>query len=129
VARIRPKDIGKRKSFDKGLMQLGTEGAIQVLYTTSSSVAETLVAAVGRLQFEVLQDRMKRDYSVETILEPLPYECGVWIEGPLETFKKPSRAMIAKDSDGKLVGLFYTAREKDFASEQNPGHKFMNFRV
>jgi hypothetical protein len=27
------------------------------------------------------------------------------------------------------VGLFYTAREKDFASEQNPGHKFMNFRV
>lgn len=127
VARIRPKDIGKRKSFDKGLLQLGTEGAIQVLSTVGSGHTETVVAAVGKLQFEVLQDRMKRDYQVETILEPLPYEHGAWIVGPETGFKKPSRALLATDTSGRLVGLFYTEREKDFAAEQNPGFQFLNF--
>jgi len=128
VARIRPKQVMKRKSFDKGLLQLGNEGAIQVLYTTHAGTEETLVAAVGRLQFEVLQDRLERDYNVETILEPLSYEHGAWIEGDPKTFSKPSRALLAKDKDGHMVALFQTEREKLYAAEQNPKHTFLSFK-
>ncbi|HMO17017.1 MAG TPA: peptide chain release factor 3 [Oligoflexia bacterium] len=128
VARIRPRQVTKRKSFDKGLVQLGNEGAIQVLYTTHGGTEETLVAAVGKLQFEVLQDRLQRDYNVETILEPLSYEHGAWIEGDPKTFTKPSRALLARDKDGQLVALFQTEREKLYAAEQNPKHKFLSFR-
>jgi peptide chain release factor 3 len=128
VARIRPKQVMKRKSFDKGLDQLGNEGAIQVLYATHAGVEETLVAAVGKLQFEVLQDRLERDYNVETVLESLPYEYGAWIEGDIKTFTKPSRALLAKDKDGQLVALFQTEREKLYAAEQNPKHTFLSFK-
>lgn len=127
VARIRPKEVLKRKAFDKGLKQLGNEGAIQVLYSVGGS-EETLVAAVGRLQFEVLQDRLKRDYQVETILEPLPYEYGVWISGDRASFVKPSRAMLARDSEDRLVGLFRSEVEKDYCASQNPKHEFMRFQ-
>ncbi len=129
VARIRPKEVLKRKAFDKGLKQLGNEGAIQVLYSLGSGNEETLVAAVGRLQFEVLQDRLKRDYQVETILEPLPYEFGVWIAGDKSTFVKPSRAMLARDSENRMVGLFRSEVEKDYCATQNPKHEFLRFQV
>jgi peptide chain release factor 3 len=128
VARIRPADVSKRKSFDKGLLQLGNEGAIQVLYTMHAGVEETLVAAVGKLQFEVLQDRLERDYNTRTVLEILNYEYGAWIEGDPKTFSKPSRALLARDQDGQLVALFQTEREKLYAAEQNPEHMFLSFK-
>lgn len=128
VARIRPSDVSKRKSFDKGLLQLGNEGAIQVLYTKHAGMEETLVAAVGKLQFEVLQDRLERDYNVKTVLDMLPYEHGAWIEGDKKTFSKPSRALLAEDRDGHLVALFQTEREKIYAAEQNPAHSFLSFK-
>src|SRR6185295_16830276 len=31
-ARVTPKDVSKRKAFDKGVKQLSAEGAIQILY-------------------------------------------------------------------------------------------------
>ena len=39
-AKINPKDVGKRKSFDKGVLQLTEEGAIQLM--TSRSILEIL---------------------------------------------------------------------------------------
>ena len=38
-------------------------------------------AAVGRLQFDVLQYRLKNEYGVETNLSSLPYECSAWLIG------------------------------------------------
>ena len=87
-----------------------------------------MVDDVGRLQFEVLQDRLKRDYLVDTILEPLPYEYGVWISGDRDSFVKPSRAMLARDSENRLVGLFRSEVEKDYCASQNPNHQFLRFQ-
>jgi len=77
-ARIYPKDVSKRKSFDKGVMQLSDEGAIQVL----SSVERQGIfffAAVGQLQFEVMQYRLKDEYGVDTVLTPLSFTCSSWL--------------------------------------------------
>ena len=67
-----PKDIGKRKSFDKGVLQLTDEGAIQLLRPNDLS-GDLIFAAVGQLQFEVMQYRLKDEYGVETLVTPLPY--------------------------------------------------------
>ena len=68
-ARVRPKDVAKRKSFDKGVEQMTAEGTVQML--KSWDELDFFVAAVGRLQFDVLQYRLKAEYGVDTELETL----------------------------------------------------------
>ena len=53
-AKVIPKDVGKRKSFDKGVLQLTDEGAIQLL-KPYDLLGDNIFAAVGQLQFEVMQ--------------------------------------------------------------------------
>ncbi len=57
-ARVVPKDIGKRKAFDKGVVQLTDEGAIQ-LFRVDEYSSDYVFGAVGQLQFEVMQYRLK----------------------------------------------------------------------
>lgn len=123
--RIHPKDIGKRKSFDKGIIQLSEEGAIQLLYPYDSS-GDSLVAAVGQLQFEVMQYRLKDEYGVETLLSPLSYHCSAWLIGDLKTFAKPSNAMVVKDRFERPIVLFGEQWEKQYAIKQNPNHQLLD---
>ena len=58
-ARIRPTDVGKRKAFDKGMEQMAQEGTVQIMRSLND--LESLVAAVGRLQFDVLQYRLRHE--------------------------------------------------------------------
>ncbi len=127
VARIRPKDVIKRKAFDKGILQLAEEGAVQVLTASTGYSADKLIAAVGRLQFEVLQYRLKNDYQVDTILEMLPYECGAWLVGDVSTLKLGQRTLIARDRFDRPVVLFRSERERQFAADENPNHKLEAF--
>ena len=80
-ARIQPADLTKRKSFDKGMLQLASEGAVQVLRSWDNPTGDPFIAAVGRLQFEVLQYRLRDEYGVETELSELPFQCSAWLVG------------------------------------------------
>lgn len=123
--KMQPKDISKRKGFDKGVLQIAEEGAIQVLKPIDG-FSETIYAAVGRLQFEVMQYRLKDEYGVETLLTPLPYECSGWLVGPVETFKKPSTAVLVTDRSGKVMVLFSENWEKQYAIRENPDHQLLD---
>ncbi len=58
----------------------GEEGAIQLLYPHYGGASqEPVLAAVGELQFEVAQYRLKSEYGVETRLETLPYVAARWV--------------------------------------------------
>ena len=124
-ARIIPKDIGKRKSFDKGILQLADEGAFQLLRSYDLN-GDALFAAVGQLQFEVMQYRLKDEYGVETVLTPLPYTCSAWLLGDLQTFKKTTTAMIVQDRFERPVVLFGEPWEKQYAIKQNPDHQLVD---
>lgn len=124
-ARVMPKDVGKRKSFDKGVLQLTEEGAIQLLMPYEYS-GEVIFAAVGQLQFEVMQYRLKDEYGVETILTPLPYRCSAWLIGPKDTFQKPSNSMIVRDRQERPIVLFTEQWEKQYAVKQNPSHQLVD---
>lgn len=123
-ARVIPKDVGKRKSFDKGVMQLTDEGTIQLL-RPYDELGDLVFACVGQLQFEVMQYRLKDEYGVETLLSPLPYQCSAWLVGDVNTFKKPSEAMLVKDRRDRPVVLFTSTWEKNYALTQNPEHQLL----
>lgn len=124
-AKVTLKDIGKRKSFDKGVLQLAEEGAIQLLRQNDLS-GDLIFGAVGKLQFDVMQYRLKDEYGVETILQPLPYQCSAWILGDLNTFQKTSNAMIVIDRNDRPMALFGEAWEKQYAARQNPEHQLVD---
>lgn len=124
-AKVTVKDVGKRKSFDKGVRQLSQEGAIQLLYPYEYT-GDVLFAAVGQLQFEVLQYRLKDEYGVETLITSLPYQCSAWIIGDMHTFQKSSQCILVKDIHDKPMALFGSTWEKDYAMKKNPDHQFLD---
>ena len=79
-ARISTKNALKRKQFVKGLTQLSEEGAIQIFKEPNFGMEELIVGVVGVLQFEVLEYRLKQEYGVDIIMNPLPYRYIRWIE-------------------------------------------------
>jgi peptide chain release factor 3 len=120
-----PKDIGKRKSFDKGVVQLTEEGAIQLLRPYDLS-GDLIFAAVGQLQFEVMQYRLRDEYGVETLVNNLPYGCSAWLIGDIKTFQKPSTAVIVRDRLERPMVLFGEQWEKQYAIKQNPDHQLVD---
>ena len=118
--RIYPRDVGKRKAFDKGLRQMAQEGTVQILRSLTET--DSYIAAVGPLQFDVLQYRLKNEYGVETTLESLPFQCSAWLEGDPETFKLPYTSIVVKDCRDRAMVLFPNVLAKTYAQERNPDH-------
>lgn len=98
-AYIRSPNPSDYKSFRKGIDQLLDEGAVQALRQRNDDGGGPLMlAAVGQLQFEVVQARLKNEYKVESILEPLGFSLARWADGGWEAVDKADR-------DGKLFGI------------------------
>ena len=57
-----------------------------------------MLAAVGQLQFEVVQSRLKNEYNVESMMEPLTYTLARWADGGWDAVERA-------DADGKLFGI------------------------
>jgi peptide chain release factor 3 len=125
-SRIRPLNVGKRKQMDKGLSQLVAEGTVQLLFEDGDLNRVPFIGAVGKLQFEVLQYRLKAEYGVETEMTPLPYECSSWLVGDPDTFNKPVQAMQARDMEDRLMVLFTSIWEKNSCVTKNPDHELLD---
>lgn len=126
-ARIYPKDVGKRKAFDKGIEQLLNEGAIQRLLGDGGE-GDFIYGAVGKLQFEVMQYRLKDEYGVETEIHMLPYHCSAWILGDLAKYSKSSSSLVAKDRLQRPIALFRDVWDKQYSMKQNPNHQLVDVR-
>ena len=75
-AYFRNPNPSKYKNYRKGLDELLAEGAVNLLRERGDSDASggvPILAAVGQLQFDVVQHRMQAEYGVETLMEPLSY--------------------------------------------------------
>jgi peptide chain release factor 3 len=126
-ARLIILDIGKQKQFFKGLRQLETEGAMQVLYETDALKRDPILAVVGVLQFEVVQARLQDEYNVPTRLESLPHQLARVVEGPEEQIEAlPWRygMMRCQDSSGRILALFRSEHELNYYSEKYPDLRF-----
>jgi peptide chain release factor 3 len=125
-ARIAPKATSDRKRFDKGMEQLIAEGTVRRLWIDDADATAPLIAAVGRLQFDVLQYRLRDEYGVETNLAPLPYACSAWLEGDPASFTTPLRAAVARDVRGRRLVLFLSEWDKKLAQRTNEHHRLLD---
>lgn len=106
---LRNADPTKYKNFNKGVSELQEEGAVQILSSTDESKRDPILAAVGQLQFEVVQFRLAQEYGVETRLEPLPYSVAQWVIDGWEALEKAGRlfnTFVVKDRWDRPVLLF-----------------------
>ena len=122
-SRIQFADSMKRKQFQKGITQLAEEGAIQVFKQIDIGVETLIVGAVGVLQFEVLEHRLKNEYGVSVVMQTLPYHYARWIvsAGDPRELTLTSSTLIAEDTDGEYVLLFENEWAIDWALDKNKG--------
>ncbi|HYC70574.1 MAG TPA: peptide chain release factor 3 [Opitutaceae bacterium] len=70
------------KKYRAGLEQLLQEGVVQSFTAKHAPAGATLLAAVGPLQFEVVQWRLQAEYGAESRLSPTPWTLLRWLEVP-----------------------------------------------
>jgi peptide chain release factor 3 len=113
------------KKFRAGLEQLLLEGVVQSLQARSAPPGATLLAAVGPLQFEVVQYRLKSEYGAESRLVPAPWTLIRWIE-PHPALRNPSGLVVATgvslgtDKLEQPVALFPNDWTLRYFEEKNP---------
>jgi peptide chain release factor 3 len=123
--RVSAKNVMKQKSFYKGIQQLVQEGAIQLYKTIKMD--DYLLGAVGQLQFEVFEHRMRNEYNAEVLMERMGSKIARWVDGEtIDENLSSSRSLLVKDRYDHYVFLF----ENDFAlrwfQEKNPTVKLYN---
>ena len=99
------KDAMKTKQLEKGLLQLMEEGVAQMF--TYELGKKKVIGTVGALQFEVIQFRLKHEYSATVEFVPQNIYKACWISskdsGKLQEFINSKQRHIALDKDGRVV--------------------------
>jgi peptide chain release factor 3 len=115
-------DPMKTKQLNKGLEQLTDEGVAQLF--TKMNNGRKFLGTVGPLQFEVIQHRLKAEYSASCDFEMVPLHKACWISSKstakLDEFIKDKYHHMANDKDGKPVFLAESAWALQMAQEKNP---------
>ena len=124
--RARLKDPLKLKQLQKGLAQLSEEGATQFFRPIMSN--DLILGAVGVLQFDVAAYRLKDEYGVEAIFEPVGVVTARWVHcdnaKKLEEFREKNASNLAVDAAGQLVYLAPTRVNLQLAQERAPDVRF-----
>ena len=112
-------------------MQIAQEGAIQIFHEPETGMEEVIVGVVGVLQFEVFEHRMRTEYNVEIIREPLSYQYIRWIDG-ISTDKKPQLNItedtkLVQDFRDQYLLLFTSEWNIRWALERNDGLELRDF--
>lgn len=118
---LRAKSLGKYKQFRKALEQLDSEGVVQILKNEIRGDAAPVMAAVGPMQFEVMQARMAVEYNVETVADPVPYSVARRTDAATAPLLARQRGVeIFTRTDGVLIALFGDKWRLQFIEKENP---------
>lgn len=118
---LRAKTLGKYKQFRKALDQLDSEGVVQILRNDARGDANPVMAAVGPMQFEVMQARMAGEYNVETVTEPIPYQVARRTDAASAPELGRQRGVeIFTRTDGEVIALFGDKWKLAFVEKEHP---------
>ncbi len=128
--RVVLKDPLKSKQLNKGLDQLCEEGATQVYRPLTNN--DIILGAVGVLQFDVVQYRLRDEYSVESVFEPVQVHTARWVAcddaKKLKDFRDKNEPRLALDHFGALVYLASSNVNLQMAMERAPDVRFLDTR-
>ena len=117
--RVSPKNVMKQKSFHKGMNQLVQEGAVQLYRNYQTD--DYILGAVGQLQFEVFQYRMKNEYNSEVEMTSIGHRVARWIkQDQLDPKMSSSRNLLVKDRFGNPLFLFENAFAERWFHDKYP---------
>ena len=114
------------KRFRSGVDQLLQEGVIRELIPEFAQQNSRLLAAVGPLQFEVVQYRLENEYGAESRLESTPWQLMRWLSRDLakdllSQAILPTQCAIAEESfTGERVLLLPAEWALKMFIERNP---------
>lgn len=118
-ARAHLRDAMKRKQFIKGMDQLAEEGALQKYHDLHSGTESPVIGAVGALQFEVLEYRLKHEYGVDILLEHLPFTVARWVLGKEINLQSSGNRLVVQDDDQNYLILFANKTHLDWEIGKN----------
>ncbi len=128
--RVQLKSPLKAKQLHKGVTQLVEEGAVQLFRPLVGR--DLILGAVGVLQFDVAMARLKAEYGVDAIYEPVDYSIVRWVtcddKKHLAAFEKANYRKLAHDGEGNLACLAASAWQLNFIMEQWPKIQFLKTR-
>jgi len=128
--RIVLRDPLRTKALQKGVIQLAEEGATQVFRPLKNN--DMILGAVGILQFDVAAFRLKDEYGVDAVVEPVSLHAARWIrcDDPkmLERFQEKAYENLALDGDEQLVYLAPTRVNLNLTEERWPEIRFLATR-
>lgn len=118
-AKVTAKNAMKHKQYHKGIEQLVQEGTIQ-LYKTPY-FEDYIIGAVGELQFQVFEYRMKHEYKVDIEFNHMTHELARWVtKGKVTDDMTDSRKMLVNDQQGRQVLLFQNEFSLNWFHDKNP---------
>ncbi len=128
--RVLLKNPLKMKQLQKGLVQLAEEGAIQVFHPLIGS--DYIMGAVGVLQFEVTMARLKNEYGVDAVYEPVNSRAARWVscadKKKMTEFERANQSSLARDAEGFLTYLADSEWMLNYFMEKWPDIEFHKTR-
>ncbi len=120
--RVRLRNPLKAKQLQKGLQQLAEEGATQVFKPLHGG--DMILGAVGVLQFDVVAERLKTEYTVDAIFEAVTVQTARWIQCAdlkiLAEFTRKHEEQLAEDAGNRLAYLAPSRVNLDLTMERWP---------
>ncbi|QHE53567.1 peptide chain release factor 3 [Pontibacillus sp. HMF3514] len=117
--KVTAKNVMKAKQFRKGIEQLVQEGAIQLFKGVRND--DFILGAVGQLQYEVFQYRMKNEYNVEVMLEDIGDRIPRWLkEEQVDKKLFDERSLLVKDREDNYLALFKNDFSLRWFMDKNP---------
>lgn len=114
-------DIGRYKQFRRGIEQLDQEGVVQVLRSDLRGVQSPVLAAVGPLQFEVAEERMKNEFTSPIRLSRLDYQVARRTDAAgAQELSGTRGAEVLQRADGTYLALFIDKWRANNAARENP---------
>ncbi len=119
--RVEVAGVQKRKALEKGIEQLVHEGVVQLFRDPNGGSASWILGAMGPLQFDVMQHRLKSEYGVDLTLSPLPYTLARWPQAGFdpEDFRYSERIRVVLDRDDRWALLAQSSWDFDRVTERN----------
>lgn len=114
-------DIGRYKQFRKGIEQLDQEGVVQVLRSDLRGDQSPVLAAVGPMQFEVVEDRMVNEFNSPIRFSPLDYKVARITDADGAAALAGMRGVeVLQRSDGTHMALFVDQWRANVTARDNP---------
>ena len=113
----------RSKQFETGVTQLEEEGLMQVVFPVHGR-REPILGVVGPLQLDIVEARLKQEYSVDCKIDQISYVALRWVTCDAQTLSdlenRSSGILRAVDREERPVLLFESQWHLNYLQQHNP---------